>query len=382
MVVARRLNLSRLLAKKSFFLFGPRATGKSTLIAQQLTPQAHVIDLADSNQLLAHTNNPAKLEEDVAYHKRELVVIDEIQLLPQLLNDVQRLITGGKRFLLTGSSTRRLRHGRANLLAGRAWLAHLFPLVSYEISNFNLNRYLHYGGLPAVYFSDEPDEELDAYISVYLQEEIRAEGLVRKLPAFTRFLRVMAISSGEVLNMAKVANDAQVAATTVSGHVEILEDTLLGALLPPWGGSQKRKATRTAKFYFFDTGVTRVLAGLTSIDRNSSAYGKSFEQFIWMELRAYLSYTRKKLSLTYWRSHQGHEVDFLIGEEVAIEVKATRVISKRDFKGLRALADEGCFKKFYLVSHDKLNSRSGQFIAMHWQTFLDQLWSDKLLAKQ
>ena len=380
MVVARHLDLLRLLAKKSFFLFGPRATGKSTLIAQQLAQQAHVIDLADSNQLLAHTNNPAKLEEDVAYHNRELVVIDEIQLLPRLLNDVQRLIERDKRrFLLTGSSTRKLRHGRANLLAGRAWLAHLFPLISAELNNFNLDRYLHYGGLPSVYFSDEPEEELDAYISVYLQEEIRAEGLVRKLPAFTRFLRVMALSSGEILNMAKVANDAQVAVSTVSGHVEILEDTLLGALLPPWTASQKRKATRTAKFYFFDTGVTRVLAGLTRVERNSSVYGKSFEQFIWMELRAYLSYTRTKLPLTYWRSQQGQEVDFLVGEELAIEVKATRVVSRRDFKGLRALADEGVFKKFYLVSHDKINTRRGQFFAIHWQTFLDDLWNDKLL---
>ena len=378
-MVARHLDMLRLLAKKSFFLFGPRATGKSTLITQQLAQHAYVIDLADTNQLLAYTSNPAKLEEDVAYHGRELVVIDEIQLLPQLLNDVQRLIERNKRcFLLTGSSIRKLRRGGANLLAGRAWLAHLFPLIRAELNNFNLDRYLHYGGLPSVYFSDEPDEELDAYISVYLQEEIRAEGLVRKLPAFTRFLRVMALSNGNVLNMAKVANDAQVAVSTVSGHVEILADTLLGALLPPWTSSQKRKATRTAKFYFFDTGVTRVLAGLARIERNSHAYGNSFEQFIWMELRAYLSYTRKKLPLTYWHSRQGQEVDFLVGEELAIEVKATRAVTNRDFKGLRALAEEGIFKKFYLISHDKMNSRSGQFVATHWQTFLDDLWEDKL----
>ena len=379
-MVTRHLDLLRLLAKKSFFLFGPRTTGKSTLITQQLAQRAYVIDLADTNQLLAHTSNPAKLEEDVAYHDRELVVIDEVQLLPQLLNDVQRLIERDKRrFLLTGSSIRKLRHGKANLLAGRAWLAHLFPLIRAEINNFKLDRYLHYGGLPSVYFSDEPDEELDAYVSVYLQEEIRTEGLVRKLPAFTRFLRVMALSNGNVLNMAKVANDAQVAVSTVSGHVEILEDTLLGALLPPWTASQKRKATRTAKFYFFDTGVTRVLSGLSHIERDSHAYGKSFEQFIWMELRAYLSYTRKKLKLTYWRSQQGQEVDFLVGEELAIEVKATRVVTNRDFKGLRALAEEGVFKNFYLVSHAKINSRRGAFITVHWQTFLDDLWDNKLL---
>lgn len=165
MVVKRYLDLRHLLAKKSFFLFGPRATGKSTLIAQQLAQQAHIIDLADTDQLLAHTSNPAKLEEDVTHHNRKLVVIDEIQLLPQLLNDVQRLIERDRRrFLLTGSSVRKLRHGRANLLAGRAWLAHLFPLIRAELSNFNLDRYLHYGGLPAVYYSDEPEEVLDAYI--------------------------------------------------------------------------------------------------------------------------------------------------------------------------------------------------------------------------
>lgn len=382
MIVVRHLDLPSLLAKKSFFLFGPRATGKSTLIAQQLVQQAHVIDLADTNQLLAFTNNPAKLEEDIAYHNRSLVVIDEIQLLPQLLNDVQRLIERDKRrFLLTGSSIRKLRRGGANLLAGRAWLAHLFPLIRGEVSNFDLDRYLCYGGLPSVYFSEQPEEELEAYISVYLQEEIRAEGLVRKLPAFTRFLRIMALSSGKILNMAKVANDAQVAVSTVSGHVEILEDTLLGAVLPPWTASQKRKATRTAKFYFFDTGVARVLSGLPSIERNSSFYGNSFEQFIWMELRAYLSYTRTKLELTYWRSQQGQEVDFLVGEELAIEVKAARVVTNRDFKGLQALAEEGVFKQFYLVSHDKMHSRRGQLVAVHWQTFLDDLWNNKLLGK-
>lgn len=192
---------------------------------------------------------------------------------------------------------------------------------------------------------------------------------------------MVALSNGEVLNLAKVANDAQVAVSTVSGHVEILADTLLGALLQPWTASQKRKATRTAKFYFFDTGVTRVLAGLTRVERNATAYGKSFEQFIWMELRAYLSYTRKKLPLTYWRSQQGQEVDFLVGEELAIEVRATRVVSNRDFKGLRALAEEGVFKKFHLVSHDKMNSRRDQFVVVHWQTFLDDLWNDKLLDK-
>ena len=367
-------------SKSRFFLLGPRATGKSTCVAQQLAERAEVIDLLDSETFFKFSNDYRQLEATVAQSQHRIIVIDEIQKLPQLLNDVHRLIEQRQmHFLLTGSSTRKLRRGGVNLLAGRAWEAQLFPLTYHELSQFDLERYLHFGGLPAVHLSAKPAEELRAYVSTYMRQEIQEEGLVRRLPAFTRFLQAMALSNGEILNYAKVASDCQTAPSTVAAYGQILEDTLLAAPLHPWMRAKKRKAVRTAKLYFFDTGVARALAGLSSIERNSSLYGKSFEHFIWMELRAWLSYTRREEELSFWRTRHGYEVDFLIGSELAIEVKASKSVSSRDLKGLRALAEEGSCQKFYLVSQDTLNKKYEQFHALHWRTFLDQLWEDKLL---
>lgn len=380
MLVARRLAVHMLLREKSVFLFGPRGTGKSTLIAQQLGNTAEVIDLLEPQTFLKMTNNPTQLEEHIQLSGKKLVVIDEIQKLPGLLDSVHRLIEREKLcFLLTGSSARKLRRSGVNLLAGRAWLMHLFPLTSREIPDFDLDRYLHRGGLPAIYLGTHPERDLNAYVTLYMQEEIKAEGLVRNLPSFSRFLRSMAICNGELLNFAAIASDCQVAVSTVKGYVQILEDTLLGSLLEPWRGSRKRKAIATPKFYLFDTGVARILSEVESIPRNSTLYGKSFEQFIWMELRAWLAYNEKNVRITFWRSHSKHEVDFLVGKEFAVEVKATQNVTARDLKGLQALAEENILKKFYLVSHDRLNRKNAEFHLLHWQTFLDQLWDGKLL---
>jgi predicted AAA+ superfamily ATPase len=297
-----------------------------------------------------------------------------------LLNEVHRLIEGRKiRFLLTGSSARKLRKGKANLLAGRIWQARMFPLTWREIPDFSLERYLSFGGLPAVYLSDYPEEELDAYVNTYLKEEILAEGLVRKLPAFTRFLQTVALANGEIINFTKLANDCQVPPSTVTEHVGLLEDTLVGFLLPAWTESKKRKAIKSGKFYFFDPGVTHMLAGTETIDRNSHLYGKSFEQFIGMEIRAFLSYRRKKLPLAYWRSTHGFEVDFLIGRKIAIEIKAARRMTGNDFKGLKAINEEGIFEKFILVSQDRINTRNGNFLALHWKQFLSDLWEGNIV---
>lgn len=380
MVIKRHLDLRQLLAKRSFFLFGPRATGKSTLIAQQLQGHAEIIDLLDRSTFAALTADPAEFERLVTNSAHDIVVVDEIQLLPELLNVVQRLISrDGIRFLLTGSSQRQLRRTGVNLLAGRVFVAHLLPLVRSELAAFDLPRYLHCGGLPEVYLSDMPEEILDAYVHTYLQAEIRAEGAVRRLPAFSRFLQTMALANGEVLNFTKMASDCQLAVSTVRDYVQVLEDTLLGCLLLPWGAARKRKVVRTAKFYFFDTGVARTLAGIKTIDRNSNTYGKAFEQFIWMELLAYLAYSRKRHALTYWRTKHGHEVDFLVGDQLAVEVKAKKTVSHRDLKNLQLLAEEGVFKKFYLVSHDPRTRRDRCFYSVPWQTFLDQLWQGDLV---
>ena len=381
MLLKRYLSLSELLDRRSHFLFGPRATGKSTLVRQQLAGRVEIIDLLDRYTFMRHHNDPSLFARQVIANRSRVIVVDEIQLIPELLNDVHRLIEQeGARFLLLGSSTRKLRRAGVNLLAGRAYFAGLFSLVRKEIPNFDLDRYLRYGGLPEAYLGDDSDNYLSAYLSGYLREEVATEGLVRNLPSFSRFLRAVALTNAEVINFTKVANDCQVAVSTVRGYLQILEDTLLASLLHVWTASQKRKTVSAPKIYLFDTGVARVLAGTETLDRNSNLYGKAFEHFIWMELRSYLSYRNKeRLALCYWRTKHGQEVDFVIGNKLAIEVKATTSVTKRDFKGLRLLAEEEVHEKFYLVSHDPIATRDGNFYAMPWTTFLDELWQDRLL---
>lgn len=375
------MNLLDLLKKKSFFLFGPRSTGKTHLIQKQLSGKAHIVDLLKGDLFLRLSNEPALLEGIINSEKeKKIVVIDEIQKLPILLDEVHRLIEKKRfRFLLTGSSARKLRRGKVNLLGGRAWTTHLFPLTWNEMNDFQLDRYLRYGGLPHVVCSQFPEEELDAYVQTYLKEEILVEGLIRKIPPFSRFLKTAALSNGQQLNFTQIGSDAQVSPSTIREYYSILEDTLVGFLLESWTFSKKRKAVQTAKFYFFDPGVTHAIAGTKTIDRNSNLYGSSFEQFLAMELRAYLSYRRCKDSLTFWRSTHGAEVDFLIGDHTAVEVKASSKISSHLLKGLKALQEERIIKKFYLVSQDPIESKSEGISCLHWETFLKNLWNDEFL---
>lgn len=377
----RLLNLPELIRQKSHFLFGPRSTGKSFLIQKQLRNRALVIDLLRSDLYLRLSGNPSELENiiEADLKKRPWVVIDEIQKIPSLLDEVHRLIETKKiKFLLTGSSARKLKRGSTNLLAGRAWNAKIFPLSWPEIPNFDLDCYLRQGGLPQVCGSEHPEEELDAYVETYLREEIRAEGLIRNLAPFSRFLKSAALSNGNLLNFSQIASDSEVPASTVREYYSILEDTLIGFLLEPWTQSKKRKAIQTPKFYFFDTGVTHLLAGTKSLDRNSNLYGTSFEQFIAMEIRAALSYQRKKESFTYWRSAHGFEVDFLIGDHTAIEVKATRRVSPQDYRGLLALSEEKVFKNYILVSQDPIAAKRGWILSLPWEEFLKRLWKGEV----
>lgn len=380
----RKLNLVSLLQKKSFFLLGPRATGKSTLIQTELADNALIFNLLKSNLTLKLSSSPWELENmiDVAFSQRkyDYIVIDEIQKIPNLLDEVHRLIEEKKyRFLLTGSSARKLKYGHANLLAGRAWTAHLYPLSCSEIPNFNLDTYLRYGGLPAIYGSENPQEELDAYVTTYLYEEIQAESLVRKLPQFSRFLNVAALANGQMLNFSQIASDSSVPASTIREYYSILEDTLMGFMLTPWAKSQKRKAIATAKFYLFDTGVCHTLAETKSLDRNSDLYGRSFEHWIAMELISYLSYHRIKETLHYWRSTHQHEVDFIIDDMIAIEVKASKKITERDLKNLKVIEEEKKFKYYFLISHDPIEVKYGPYVCLHWKSFMDRLWGGKII---
>lgn len=377
----RVLDLPNLLKNKSYFLFGPRATGKSSLIADQLKNKYPIIDLLEQAIYLRLSFNPSELESIImAYDNHEVVVIDEVQRIPELLNEIHRLIEKKQiKFLLTGSSARKLRRNQANLLAGRARQAELFPLTYSEIPAFDLNKYLSVGGIPMIYLSDAPVEDLHAYVNTYLKEEIQAEALVRQLPAFTRFLHFSALTSGEMLNFSNIANDAAVPATTVREYYHLLEDTFIGFMLPAWTKTKKRKAISTAKFYYFDIGVKNILSGNVSIPRKTDLYGKAFEHFIALELRAYISYRRKFFNLSYWQSKSGMEVDFIVNDKVAIEVKTAERVHGKHLKGLNALAEEKICEKYFLISHDKLERREGEVHMLYWKDFLDRLWRDELV---
>jgi predicted AAA+ superfamily ATPase len=366
----RLLDMRTLSRRKSFFLFGPRSTGKTTLLRDQFSPEA-VINLLRSAEFLPLAENPSSLAERVREicRRHSVVIIDEIQKLPTLLDEVHHLIEeDGTVFILTGSSGRKLRHGGVNLLAGRAWQAELFPLVSREIPDFDLNRYLSFGGLPQVYTSEYPREELDAYLHTYLREEVQEEARVQNLVHFGRFLKVAALANAEQLNYANVANDSGIPATTVRGWFEILNDTFLGFTLEAWRESGTRKVTSTAKFYLFDVGVWNVLRGSTSLVRGSTEFGKAFEHWIAMELRAWLSYSRTKLTLRFWRTYTGLEVDFIIGTAIAVEVKSASRVTDRHCRGLRAFRDEAPDCALLLVSFDENNRTTDDGLRLlHWR---------------
>ncbi len=377
----RTLDMRELAGHKSFFLFGPRSTGKTTLLKTQF-PELEIINLLSSMVYLPLSENPSLLQ-DIVRDQLEagtLIIIDEIQKIPALLDEIHDLIEStDAHFILTGSSARKLKRSGVNLLAGRAWQANLFPLTSHEIDSFDLERYLQYGGLPQVYTSREPEEELDAYINTYLREEIQAEALVQRQVQFNRFLRAASQANTEQVNFANIASDSGVPASTVRSYFSILEDTFLGFFLESWQESEKRKAVATPKFYFFDTGVANFLRSNHQLQPDSSEYGKAFEQFIAMELRAWISYSRNRLPLRYWRTRTGMEVDFLIGTQAAIEVKASRKVTKKHLKGLRALQEEGLFSSFYLVSLDPLDRTTDDGIhCLHHSSFLNLLWSGNL----
>ena len=393
--IKRTLQLSSLLRKKSFFLFGPRSVGKSYLIRQELISNgrgAEVIlfDLLQHKTYhrlsISHSHLENIVNERISGQKIKKkdvwIVIDEVQKLPQILDEVHRLIEKkGWRFLLTGSSSRKLKRGGANLLAGRAWSAYLYPLTYNEIGarNFNLKRHLLYGGLPFVYLSKEPEEELIAYRSYYVREEVQMEALVKKMPQFSRFLEAAALSSGEILNFTKLGNDYGISPSTIREYYSILEETFIGFFLEPWTKSKKRKAISKAKFYLFDLGVLNSLIETKNLNFHSNLFGKSFEHWIIQEVRAYLYYKRLFLKMGYWKSVNRQEVDLTVGEEIAVEIKSTQKVSSKHLRNLKALQEEKVFKKFFLVSCDSDNTLQDSIHCLHWSEFLRRLWKNQIL---
>ena len=327
---------------ETFFLWGPRQTGKSTLLRQRYSP-GRWIDLLKADEFRRYVVRPELLREELLaapLRPDEQVVIDEVQKVPALLDEVHWLIEArGAHFALCGSSARKVRRGAANLLGGRALRYELHGLTAHELGeDFDLDRLLNRGYLPRVFEGTQPRRQLDAYIADYLKEEVAAEGLVRNLPTFSQFLDVAALSDCEVVNFANIARDCGVSGHTVKGWFEILEDTLLGRWLPAWRRRAKRRIVAAPKFYFADVGVVNRLARRGELEAGSDAFGKAFENWVFHELTALVSYRDIDAPLAYWRLAGGIEVDFVLGDlQCAIEAKSSTRVTNDHLKGLRQL---------------------------------------------
>lgn len=368
-----------LLKHKSFFLFGPRSVGKTTLISQQL-PSIKVIDLLDPEEMARFASQPKRLLE-LDSGSEQVLIIDEIQKMPPLLDVVQMAIQKKNwRFILTGSSARKLKRQGINLLGGRAWEAHLHPLSWSELGHsFNLMKYLRQGGLPHIYDAEKYNEELKAYVALYLKEEIIQEAITRDVPAFSRFLNTFAHCSGAEMVVEQLASDAAVKASTVRNYIDILADTLLCFESHPYQKTKKRKALSRSKYWLFDVAVTNHLSGRMFDDENSVAFGKAFEHFIVREVATYLSYKRIDVPLSYWRTHDKKEVDLIVPDAFACEIKASANINDKNLSGLRAFAEENQTPKHIVVSRETEPRKINNIEILPWQIFLEKLWSGELI---
>lgn len=373
MYIRRELDVSKVLQKKTCFLFGPRQTGKTSLI-QNTLPDCRVYDLLRTDVYLRLSRSPERLRQEISGEER-IVVIDEIQKLPILLDEVHSLIEEKKiHFLLTGSSARKLRSKGVNLLGGRARTRRLHPFIYRELDKkFDLLKALDIGLIPFVYFSDSPYEDLEAYCGNYLKEEISAEAIVRNIPAFSRFLTVAGLCNGRMINYSNISRDAEVPKSTVMEYFQILRDTLVGDDLPAWKRSSKRKPISTSKFYFFDIGVARFLQNRQGLRSGSPEFGEAFEAYMYHEIRAYCDYQGGG-DLAYWRSTSGFEVDFIINDKTAVEIKAKTNITSQDYKGLRALKEEALLKSYLLVSLEDTPRKVDDIQILPWQILIERLW--------
>lgn len=327
---------------ETFFLWGPRQTGKSTLL-KQVYPDALWVDLLRNEVYRRYLQNPETLRQELAAESATQVVIDEIQKVPALLDEVHWLLENTlTQFAMSGSSARKVRRGAANLLGGRALRKELFGLTATELgSEFDLGRVLNQGYLPRIYLSDRPKPLLDAYVSDYLREEIAAEAIVRNVPAFADVLNSAALGDTEQVNYSNIARESGVSSQTVKSYYEILVDTLLGRWLPAYRRRPKRRVLTASKFYFADVGVVNYLARRGPLEPRSELFGKAFENWVHHELSAYASYAETFATLSFWRLTSGAEVDFIVNDmEVALEAKATAKVTDTHLRGLRDLVKD------------------------------------------
>jgi predicted AAA+ superfamily ATPase len=383
----QRLQNLPLSSTESCFLWGPRQTGKSTLL-KSLFPGAVRYDLLLSETYQKLLRNPGLISEEClaagldGQSQAEPIIIDEVQKVPPLLDEVHWLIENkGLRFILCGSSARKLIRGQANLLGGRAIRYELYPLVYPEIPQFDLTQALNAGLIPRHYDSPHPGRLVQAYVGDYLKQEIVAEALIRNVPAFGRFLEVAAMSNGQILNYTNMASECGVSAPTVKEYFQILEDTLVGRYLPAFRKRRKRRLVMSPKFYFFDLSPVIHLTHRGSVSPGSELFGRAFEHFLHMEISAHSSYSEKFYPTSYWRTTTGAEVDFILGDhEVAVEAKATDHANPGHIKGLRQFREEYQVRRSILVSLDARPRTTEDGIEiLPWRRFLEMLWAGEIL---
>ena len=372
---------------QSAFLWGPRKTGKSTLLRQRF-PEAIRFDLLDTRLMLDLSRAPWILGERVrargAAALAAPIVVDEVQKVPALLDEVHGLIESeGWRFVLCGSSARKLKRGRANLLGGRAWRFALHPLSWREIPDFDLLKALNHGLVPSHYRATNPRRALAGYVNDYLKEEVFDEGLARNVAAFARFFDALAFSHGELLNFSSIARDCGVDSKTVREYFQILVDTLLGVFVEPFTRHRKRAIiTQASKFYLFDVGVAGHVAGRRIAKAAGADFGRALEHFVLMELLAYRSYREVDFPVRFWRTKSGLECDFVLGHtgSVAIEVKGSDNVEPRDFKGLAAFAEEHEPRLAIVVCNEPVPRRTAAgILVLPWREFLERLWDGRIV---
>ena len=372
---------------ETFFLWGPRQTGKSTLL-RAAYPEGRWIDLLKADEYRRYASRPELLRQEVEAEGADAsrqIVIDEIQKAPALLDEVHWLIENrGLRFALCGSSARKVRRGAANLLGGRALRYELRGITAHELAaDFDLDRLLNHGCLPSVYRSERPRRLLDAYVGDYLREEIAAEGAVRSLPTFGEFLDAAALSDGGIVNFSNIARDCGISGHTVRAYFGILEDTLLGSWLPAWRKRPKRRLIQAPKFYFADVGIVNRLARRGRLERGSEAYGHAFENWVHHELAAFIRYRELDAALSHWRLAGGTEVDFILGDmELAVEAKASRRIGRQHLKGMRCLAQDhpGVGRRVVVSLEPRARATQDGIDVLPSETFVRRLWGGDLYA--
>lgn len=377
----RKLNIPKN-SGESFFLWGPRQTGKSTFLHERF-PKKSYYDLLLADEFERLSRDPTLMRKELLARPRvtDQVIVDEIQLIPPLLGEIQWLITNHNiPFILCGSSPRKLKRTAANLLGGRALKLELFPLVYPEINDFDLLRALNHGLLPKHYISNIPQNLIQAYVGVYLKEEIAAEAVVRNLPAFGRFLEVAAFSNGSVPIYKNIAQECGISPPTAKEYFQILEDTMIGKFLPSFQKKPKRRVYQSPKFYYFDLGIANYLLKRKTVEPGSETFGHAFEHFIFQELVAYVNYSRNDVQLSYWRTTSQLEVDFIMGDhEIALEVKGTPEVKSIHCRGLQAFSEEYTTKNKFIVSLDKRPRKMGDILVLPWKDFLDRLWGGTII---